>query len=115
VARGCLSRAAVVARCRFARDQPPGALIRSQLYVADPVTQLFQYMLSGVGGMRALAALGIEPGLAHLNEGHAAFALSRGESARGAPVKAALTAPDSVRCSHTPPQGGQRRRTRASR
>src|SRR6185503_1666028 len=31
------------------------------------------YVLLGVGGTRALAALGIEPGLLHLNEGHAAF------------------------------------------
>ncbi len=45
----------------------------SQLYVGDPVTRLMQYVLLGVGGMRALRALGIEPGVVHLNEGHAAF------------------------------------------
>ena len=49
--------------------------ITSQLYVADPVTRLSQYVLLGVGGVRALAALGIEPALVHLNEGHAAFAV----------------------------------------
>ena len=48
--------------------------ITSQLYVGDPVTRLAQYVLLGVGGMRALRALGIEPGVVHLNEGHAAFA-----------------------------------------
>ncbi|MCW2992093.1 MAG: glycosyltransferase family 1 protein [Solirubrobacterales bacterium] len=46
----------------------------SQLYVGDPVTRLSQYVLLGVGGMRALRAMGIEPGVVHLNEGHAAFA-----------------------------------------
>jgi uncharacterized protein DUF3417 len=49
--------------------------ITSQLYVADPVTRLSQYVLLGVGGLRALAAMGIEPGIVHLNEGHAGFAV----------------------------------------
>lgn len=47
--------------------------ISSQLYVGDPVTRLAQYVLLGVGGMRALRAMGIDPGVVHLNEGHAAF------------------------------------------
>ena len=33
-----------------------------------------QELLLGVGGVRALAALGIIPGVVHLNEGHSAFA-----------------------------------------
>jgi len=33
-----------------------------------------QELLLGVGGVRALAALGISPGVVHLNEGHSAFA-----------------------------------------
>jgi len=48
--------------------------ITSRLYVGDPDTRLAQYLLLGIGGLRALRALGIEPGLVHLNEGHAAFA-----------------------------------------
>jgi starch phosphorylase len=48
--------------------------ITSRLYVGDPETRLAQYVLLGLGGLRALRALGIEPGLVHLNEGHAAFA-----------------------------------------
>ena len=47
--------------------------ISSQLYVGDPYTRLSQYVLLGVGGLRAVRAMGIEPGLVHLNEGHAAF------------------------------------------
>jgi glucan phosphorylase len=67
--------------------------ISSQLYVADQVTRLSQYALLGIGGMRALSALGIEPGLVHLNEGHAAFValeLARTEVERGVPVSEAL-------------------------
>jgi starch phosphorylase len=48
--------------------------ITSRLYEADPAIRLAQYVLLGVGGIRALASLGIEPGVVHLNEGHAALA-----------------------------------------
>ena len=48
--------------------------ITSRLYDGDPDTRLAQYALLGVGGVAALRALGIEPGVVHLNEGHAAFA-----------------------------------------
>src|SRR3954469_25495598 len=50
-----------------------GRWITSRLYIGDPDVRLAQYMLLGVGGVQALAALGIEPGIVHLNEGHAAF------------------------------------------
>jgi glycogen phosphorylase len=85
--------------------------ITSQLYVADPITRLSQYALLGVGGVRALAALGIDPALVHLNEGHAAFAvleLARAEAARGAPVEAALEAARqrTVFTTHTPVAAG---------
>ena len=48
--------------------------ITSRLYVGDPDLRLGQYALLGIGGVRALHALGIEPGVVHLNEGHAALA-----------------------------------------
>ncbi len=48
--------------------------ITSRLYVGDGDVRLSQYLLLGIGGVRALHALGIEPGVVHLNEGHAAFA-----------------------------------------
>jgi starch phosphorylase len=47
--------------------------ITSRLYIGEPDARLAQYVLLGVGGVRALAAMGIEPGLLHLNEGHASF------------------------------------------
>jgi glycogen phosphorylase len=85
--------------------------ITSQLYVGDPVTRLSQYVLLGVGGVRALAAMGIEPSLLHLNEGHAAFAvleLARGETARGLEIDAAFDAARrrTVFTTHTPVGAG---------
>ncbi len=85
--------------------------ITSQLYVADPITRLSQYALLGVGGIRALAALGVEPALVHLNEGHAALAaleLTRTEVARGAPVQSALDEARrrTVFTTHTPVAAG---------
>jgi glycogen phosphorylase len=51
----------------------PARWITSRLYISDPDARLAQYILLGVGGVRALQAVGIEPALLHLNEGHAAF------------------------------------------
>ncbi|HEY6397282.1 MAG TPA: alpha-glucan family phosphorylase, partial [Solirubrobacteraceae bacterium] len=48
--------------------------ITARLYESDAHTRLAQYILLGIGGMRALRALGIEPSVLHLNEGHAALA-----------------------------------------
>ncbi|HEX4012158.1 MAG TPA: alpha-glucan family phosphorylase [Solirubrobacteraceae bacterium] len=48
--------------------------ITGRLYDGDPQTRLAQYTLLGVGGIRALRAMGYEPGVIHLNEGHAALA-----------------------------------------
>ena len=46
----------------------------ARLYEGGRALRLAQYALLGVGGVRVLRALGIEPGLFHLNEGHAALA-----------------------------------------
>jgi starch phosphorylase len=48
--------------------------ITSRLYDGDPDTRLAQYAVLGMGGIRALRALGIDPGVVHMNEGHAALA-----------------------------------------
>jgi len=47
--------------------------ITDSLYSGDEEMRIRQEMILGIGGMRALRALGIEPGVCHLNEGHAAF------------------------------------------
>ena len=49
--------------------------ITSELYGGGPELRLKQELLLGVGGWRLLRALGIQPDVCHLNEGHAAFAI----------------------------------------
>jgi starch phosphorylase len=48
--------------------------ITSHLYVGNRELRLMQYLMLGIGGVRALRALGLDPSLFHLNEGHAALA-----------------------------------------
>ncbi|MDR0908841.1 MAG: alpha-glucan family phosphorylase [Spirochaetaceae bacterium] len=47
--------------------------ITSALYGGDKETRIRQEILLGVGGIRALRALGINPAATHMNEGHSAF------------------------------------------
>ena len=47
--------------------------ITSRLYAGSPKTRLAQEVLLGIGGMRALGAMGIYPTVCHMNEGHCAF------------------------------------------
>jgi len=47
--------------------------ITNQLYVADREMRICQEVMLGIGGMRALSALGIQPVVYHMNEGHSAF------------------------------------------
>ena len=47
----------------------------SRLYGGDARTRIRQELLLGVGGFRALKAMGISPGVLHLNEGHSGFAV----------------------------------------
>jgi starch phosphorylase len=76
--------------------------------------RLHQELILGVGGVRALGALGITPAAWHLNEGHSAFLLA--ERARllvaaGEGVDAALTtvARNAVFTIHTPVSAGNER------
>jgi starch phosphorylase len=48
--------------------------LTAHLYDGDNRTRIRQELLLGVGGVRALQALNIYPGVIHLNEGHSAFA-----------------------------------------
>jgi glycogen phosphorylase len=49
--------------------------ITSELYGGGPELRLKQELLLGIGGWRLLSALGLQPEVCHLNEGHAAFAV----------------------------------------
>ena len=47
--------------------------ITAALYGGDKETRMQQEILLGIGGIRALRALGINPAATHMNEGHSAF------------------------------------------
>jgi glycogen phosphorylase len=55
-------------------NSPEDRLLTARLYGGDQRVRVRQELLLGVGGVKALAALGIAPGVVHLNEGHSAFA-----------------------------------------
>jgi starch phosphorylase len=81
--------------------------ITSELYGGGPELRLKQEMLLGIGGWRLLRALGIQPEVCHLNEGHAAFAvLERArsfmeETAQPFEVALAATRPGNLFTTHT--------------
>jgi len=60
--------------CDVEGNSPEDRELTSRLYGGDERTRIRQELVLGVGGMRALKALGITPGAYHLNEGHSAFA-----------------------------------------
>ena len=55
-------------------NAPEDRELTSRLYGGDTRVRIRQELMLGVGGYRALRALGIKPGVLHLNEGHSAFA-----------------------------------------
>ena len=54
-------------------NAPEDRDLSARLYGGDRETRLQQEIILGIGGVRALHALGISPAVWHLNEGHAAF------------------------------------------
>lgn len=58
-----------------AANYPAHRGITSELYGGGPELRLKQELLLGIGGWQLLGALGIQPEVCHLNEGHAAFAV----------------------------------------
>jgi glycogen phosphorylase len=92
-------------------NRPEDRRITDRLYGGDNEHRLQQEIALGIGGMRALRAMGIEPAVIHLNEGHAAFAaverarlmMADGESFRDAGARAAGSV---VFTTHTPVSAG---------
>ncbi len=86
--------------------------ITDQLYGGDHEHRIKQEILLGIGGVRALRALGREPEVVHMNEGHAAFsALERMRiliDEKGLQFNEALEAgiPGNVFTTHTPVPAG---------
>jgi len=54
-------------------NNPADRELSARLYGGDHTTRLAQEFLLGVGGVRALRALGVSPVVWHANEGHPAF------------------------------------------
>jgi starch phosphorylase len=56
-----------------APNAPADRELSARLYGGDQEMRISQEIVLGIGGVRALRALGIDPAAWHLNEGHAAF------------------------------------------
>ena len=56
-------------------NAPEDCELTSRLYGGDGRVRIRQELLLGVGGHRALQAIGVKPGVLHLNEGHSGFAV----------------------------------------
>lgn len=59
--------------CNVEGNSPEDRQLTSRLYGGDERVRVRQELVLGVGGVKALHALGIVPGVYHLNEGHSAF------------------------------------------
>jgi len=86
--------------------------ITSELYGGDPEVRLQQELILGIGGWRLLRALGIEPEVCHLNEGHAAFAVLErcrqymAETSQSFEVAVTVTRVGNLFTTHTPVEAG---------
>ncbi|MHC4157344.1 MAG: alpha-glucan family phosphorylase, partial [Planctomycetota bacterium] len=56
-----------------AANSPTDRIITSNLYGGDREMRIRQEIMLGIGGLKALTAIGITPTVCHMNEGHAAF------------------------------------------
>jgi len=93
------ARAGHVTLCFLDTDLPENTEadrgITHRLYGGDRTTRIEQEIVLGVGGARALAAMGLKPTVWHMNEGHAAFLVLeriRGLVKQGLDFAAALEA-----------------------
>ncbi len=97
-----------------------GRWVSARLYESNRSIRLAQYAVLGIGGVRALHAMGIEPALYHLNEGHPAlgvfelFARARAQLRPGEGVDAAWqrVREQVVFTTHTPVPAGNETYTR---
>ena len=94
-------------------NSPTDRWITGRLYDGNPQVRLAQYAMLGIGAIRAMDRMGIEPGLLHLNEGHPALAPLEQVAARVGAGATFSDAADEVRrrtvfTTHTPGAGRQR-------
>jgi len=99
----------------IAENGPDERPITAALYGGDKETRIRQEILLGIGGIRALRALGINPAVTHMNEGHSAFlALERirehmQERGFRFAEAAAAVRPTNIFTTHTPVPAGNER------
>jgi starch phosphorylase len=97
--------------CDVEGNMPQDRQLCARLYTADQEQRIQQEVTLGVGGVRALRALGIKPSVWHTNEGHSAFMmleLVREEVEKGATFTEALqkVRATTVFTTHTPVAAG---------
>ena len=86
--------------------------ITTELYGGGPELRLKEELVLGIGGWRLLRALGLQPEVCHLNEGHAAFALLERahaymhDNGQAFDVALAVTRAGNVFTTHTPVEAG---------
>jgi starch phosphorylase len=96
-------------------NKPEDRQLTARLYGGDTRVRIRQELVLGVGGVRAVRALGVVPGVYHLNEGHSVFATL--EAVRGRVERDGYAFDDAVRqvarqtvfTTHTPVPAGHDR------
>ena len=95
----------------IAENTPTDRTITAQLYGGDGALRLQQEVVLGIGGVRALRALGVQPTVWHINEGHAAFLIlercrERVSSSLDFEAALELVASNTIFTTHTPVAAG---------
>lgn len=96
-------------------NAPEDCELTSRLYGGDGRVRIRQELLLGIGGFRALKAMGIAPGVLHLNEGHSGFAILEAirnrmeEEGMGFDAAAPRVSREVVFTTHTPVPAGHDR------
>ena len=95
----------------LSENSPTDRKLTARLYTSDREARISQELVLGVGGVRALRALGIHPSVWHMNEGHSAFMIVERVAERmttGSDFESAVTVvrASTVFTTHTPVAAG---------
>jgi starch phosphorylase len=85
-----------------------------RVYGGDSTTRIMQEMLLGIGGVRLLRTLGVQPSVFHMNEGHAAFLTlelirEKMTAGKSLPESLSQTKAECIFTTHTPVEAGHDR------
>ncbi len=113
--KACVGRGVVyLLDCNRPENEQHFRDLTLRVYGGDSTTRVMQEILLGIGGIRLLRALSIQPSVYHMNEGHAAFLtleLVREKMAAGKNFDSALseTRAECIFTTHTPVEAGHDR------